>query len=75
MIPLVLIAGCSAERAKIVRTLGYGMAAEGGLVFAATYATSDPNDGVKAPLALATPLVIAGVIAIVAGRPVPSGDH
>jgi hypothetical protein len=73
LIPLALVAGCSAERAKIVRTLGYGLAIEGGAVFAAGYATSDPQDGVTAPLAIATPLVVAGIIAIVAGRPVPSG--
>jgi hypothetical protein len=75
LIPLALIAGCSADRAKMVRTLGYGLAIEGGAVFAASYATSDPEDGVTAPLAIAAPLVVAGVIAIVAGRPVPSGDR
>jgi len=74
-IVLALLAGCSAERAKIVRTLGYGLAIEGGAVFAATYATSDPDEGVTTPLAIAAPLVVAGIIAIVAGRPVPSGDR
>lgn len=75
MIPLALVVGCSAERAKMVRTLGYGLAIEGGAVFAATYATGDPDDGVTGPLAIAAPLVVAGIIAIVAGRPVPSGDR
>jgi hypothetical protein len=75
LIPLALLAGCSAERAKIVRTLGYGMTIQGGAVFAASYATSDPDDGVTGPLAIAAPLVVAGVIAIVAGRPVPSADR
>ena len=75
LIPLVFACGCSAERATIVRTLGYGLAAEGGVVFAASYATSDPEDGVAKPLAIAAPLVVAGVIAIVLGRPVPSGGR
>lgn len=75
LIPLALVGGCSAERAKQVRTLGYGLAIEGGAVFVASYATSDPQDGVTAPLAIAAPLVVAGIIAIVAGRPVPAGDR
>ncbi len=75
MIGLALLGGCSAERAKMVRTLGYGLALEGGAVFAAGYATSDPKDGVAAPLAIAAPLVVAGVIAIALGRPVPSAHH
>lgn len=75
LIPLALATGCSAERATIVRTLGYGLALEGGAVFAASYATSDPEDGVSAPLAIAAPLVVAGVIAIALGRPVPGADR
>jgi hypothetical protein len=63
--------GCSPERAKIVRTLGYGMTIEGGVVFAAAYAAQSPEESVSEALAIAAPLIVAGIVAIVAGRPVP----
>jgi hypothetical protein len=71
LIPLALL-GCSPERATIVRTLGYGMTLEGGVVFAASYAAQSPDDSIGDALALAAPLVVAGIVAIVAGRPVPA---
>ena len=70
LIPLVLL-GCSPERAKVVRTLGYGMTIEGGVVFAASYAAQSPDDSFGDALAIAAPLIVAGIVAIVAGRPVP----
>ncbi|MBA3465199.1 MAG: hypothetical protein H0T46_35035 [Deltaproteobacteria bacterium] len=70
LLPLALL-GCSPERAKVVRTLGYGMTIEGGVVFAASYAVQSPDDSLGDALAIAAPLVVAGIVAIVAGRPVP----
>ncbi len=71
LLPLALL-GCSPERAKIVRTLGYGMTIEGGVVFAASYAAQSPDDSIGDALAIAAPLIVAGIVAIVAGRPVPA---
>lgn len=71
LVPLVLIAACSAEHAKVVRTLGYGMVIEGGAVFAASYAAQDPDDSITTSVAIAAPLVVAGIVAIVAGRTLP----
>jgi hypothetical protein len=47
------------------------MTIEGGVVFAASYAAQSPDDSYADALAIAAPLVVAGIVAIVAGRPVP----
>ena len=70
LLPLALV-GCTPTQAKIVRTIGYGLTIEGGAVFAATYAAQSPHDSIGDAVAIASPLIVAGVIAIVAGRPLP----
>jgi hypothetical protein len=70
LIPLALVA-CTPSRAQIVRTIGYGLAIEGGAVFTATYVAQSPRDGIGDAAKIAAPLVIAGLIAIVAGRTWP----
>jgi hypothetical protein len=70
LIPLALVA-CTPSRAQIVRTVGYGLAIEGSAVFTVTYVAQSPRDGVGDAAKIAAPLIIAGVIAIVAGRTWP----
>lgn len=73
LIPLALVA-CSPTQATIVRTLGYGLAIEGGAVFAATYAAQSPRDSIGDAAAIAAPLIVGGILAIALGRTVPQ-DH
>ncbi len=68
LIPLALVA-CTPSRAQIVRTVGYGLVIEGGAVFTATYVAQSPRDGVGDAAKIAVPLVVAGLVAIVLGRP------
>jgi hypothetical protein len=70
LIPLALVA-CTPSRAQIVRTVGYGLAIEGGAVFAVTYAAQSPRDDIGDAAKIAAPLVVAGIVAIVLGRTWP----
>jgi hypothetical protein len=70
LVPLALL-GCTPTQATILRTVGYGLTIEGGAVVAATYVAQSPHDSIGDAMAIASPLIVAGVIAIVAGRPVP----
>jgi hypothetical protein len=71
VLALAVNAGCTAGQARVVRALGYGLAIEGGAVFAASSVTADPHASVGDAVARASPLIIAGIVAIVAGRPSP----
>lgn len=70
LIPLALVA-CTPSRAQIVRTVGYGLAIEGGAVFTVSYVAQSPHDDVGDAAKIAAPLIIAGIVAIVAGRTWP----
>jgi hypothetical protein len=70
LLPLALVA-CTPTQAKIVRTIGYGVTIEGGAVFAATYAAQSPRDSIGDAVAIASPLVVGGIVAIVLGRTLP----
>ena len=73
LLPLALVAACSPSQARIVRTLGYGLAIEGGTVFAVSYAAQGPQDSIGDAAALAAPLVVSGIVAIALGRTLPRG--
>lgn len=68
---LLALAGCTAQQTKIGRTLGYGLAIEGGAVFLATYAQQNPHDSVGDAVVTASPLLVAGIAAIIAGWTLP----
>lgn len=70
LIPLALVA-CTPSRAQILRTVGYGLAIEGGAVFAVTYAAQSPREEIGDAAKIAAPLVVAGIVAIVLGRTWP----
>lgn len=70
LLPLALVA-CTPSRAQIVRTIGYGVVIEGGVVFTASYVVQGPRDGIGDAAKIAAPLVVAGLIAIVLGRTWP----
>ncbi|CAN5719806.1 hypothetical protein BH11MYX3_BH11MYX3_32940 [soil metagenome] len=70
LLPLALVA-CSPTQAKIVRTIGYGLTIEGGAVFAATYGAQSPRDSIGDAVAIASPLVVGGIVAIALGRTLP----
>lgn len=73
LLPLALVAACSPTQARIVRTLGYGLTIEGGVVFAAAYAAQSPRDSIGDAAAIAAPLVVSGIVAIALGRTFPRG--
>ncbi len=70
LFPLLLVA-CTPTQAKIVRTIGVGLAIEGGAVFAARSAVQGPGDSLGDAAAIAAPLLVGGIVAIALGRTLP----
>lgn len=64
----MVLVGCTANQARIVRNLGLGVTAEGVGVGAVATVTRDPGDDLADSLVTAAPLLVPGVVMWIGGQ-------
>lgn len=65
---VLVLAGCNANQARIVRNLGIGVTAEGAAVGTVAMITRDPDDDLVDGLVTGAPLLVPGVVMWIGGQ-------